>query len=119
MRAYSLDLRERVVAAYQDTPVIAQVARTFRLSESAVRSYVRAHAAGQPLAPVRHKGRVRILGEASHTALRAQVEQYPDATLAEHVEYYFEQHGVRVSIKTMDRMFERLSITRKKDRPRH
>lgn len=119
MRAYSLDLRERVVKTYEEVGVMAQVARRYDLSESAVRRYVRAHAAGRPLAPVRPKGRARLLGEDTHDTLRAQVEQYPDATLAEHVEYYVASSSVRVSVKTMDRMFDRLAITRKKDHPRH
>lgn len=105
-----------MVAAYQDTRVIASVARTLGLSGSAVRRYVRAQAAGTPLAPVHPKGRTRLLGVDTHAALLDQVQHHADAPLAEHAELWSHQTGQRVRVMTVQRMFARLGITRKKRR---
>jgi len=119
MRAYSLDLRERIVAGYHETPVIAEVARRFKISETAARRYICAHQAGQSLAPKPHPGRARKLGTDTHHIIRDQVTAHPDATLLEHVELFYATTAIRVCFKTMDRMFTRLEISRKKNDLRH
>lgn len=115
MKAFSLDLRERVVAGYQETQVYTQVARRFKISEGTVRKYVRVHNDGQSLAPKPHPGRAQKLGPETHHIIRDQVSAYPDATLLEHVEFFYATTGIRVCFKTMDRMFTRLGISRKKN----
>ena len=77
MRAYSKDLRERVVEAYEKTPVIAEVARRFKISYTAARTYIRAHQAGQSLTPKPRPGRARKLGTETHQMIRDQVAVKP------------------------------------------
>ena len=77
MRAYSKDLRERVVEAYEKTPVIAEVARRFKISYTAARTYIRAHQAGQSLTPKPRPGRARKLGTETHQMIRDQVADRP------------------------------------------
>ena len=115
MRAYSLDLRERVVAAYQEIPIITQVAKRFKISDYAARTYIRAHQAGQSLAPKPRPGRTRKLGAETHQIIRNQVATHPDATLMEHVELFYATTGIQVCFKTMDRTFTRLGIGHKKN----
>ena len=119
MRVFSLDLRERVVAGYQETQVYTQVARRFKISEGTVRKYVRAHNDGQSLAPKPRLGRAQKLGPDTHPLIRDQVATHPDATLMEHVEFFYATTGIRVCFKTMDRMFTRLGISHKKNGLRH
>lgn len=118
MRPLSVDLRERVVKAYETTPNYAELARRFLISESAVRNYVRTHQAGQSLQPKPYPGRAQKLSVEQHAIIQQQVEAHPDLTLQEHADLFFESTGIRVSFKTMDRTLDRLNITRKKDRPR-
>jgi transposase len=113
MRAYSLDLRERVVRAVAAGTPQAVVARTFGVGRATVERYLRRHRAGA-LAPRRSPGRPARIGPAMEPALRAQLEDAPDATLAEHCERWARAQGVRVSVSAMHRAIARLGWTRKK-----
>ncbi|WP_041230715.1 IS630 transposase-related protein [Deinococcus peraridilitoris] len=118
MRGYSLDLRERIVAAHEAGQRAAQVAAVFGVAEATVWRYLYAHRRGQSLAGRTSPGKPHLMKPEQHDLLRQQVEQHPDRTLQEHADLWFAQTGVRVSFKTMDRMLERLGVTRKKGRPR-
>jgi transposase len=113
MRAYSLDLRERVVRAVEAGSPRAVVARTFGVGVATVERYVRRQRAGA-LAPRPSPGRPARIGPAAWPALRAQLAAAPDATLAEHCERWAMERGMRVSAATMHRAIARLGWARKK-----
>src|SRR5690242_10874226 len=113
MRAYSLDLRERIVRAVEAGTPQAEVARRFGVGRATVERYLRRHRAGA-LAPRTSPGRPPRIGPAAESALGAQLKATPDATLAEHAEQWARTQGVRVSITTMHRAIGRLGWTRKK-----
>jgi transposase len=115
MRAYSLDLRERVVAAVAAGTPRAVVARAFGVGLATVERYVRRRRAGA-LAPRSSPGRPARLGADAEPALRAQLAAAPDATLAGHAERWARERGARVSAATMRRAIARLGWTRKKRR---
>jgi transposase len=113
MRAYSLDLRERIVRAVEAGTPRPEVARTFGVGVATVGRYVRLGRAGA-LAPRSSPGRPARIGPAAWPALRAQLAAAPDATLAEHCATWGRAQGARVSEATMHRAIARLGWTRKK-----
>ena len=111
MRAYSIDLRERVLAACGDGMGTAEVADTFGVSESWVRRLRQRNAAtGQvgPTTPAR-SGPTPALA-AHHDRLRQLVRDHPGLTAAE----YRTRLGVPVSVLTVWRALRRLGLTFKK-----
>lgn len=113
MKPYSLDLRTRIIKAVDGGMAKTVAARTFGVSYATVKRYVHREAADD-LAPHWNPGRRRIIDAAAEPALRAQLEAAPDATLGEHVAQWAHDHGVTVSVPTMDRSLDRLGVTRKK-----
>jgi transposase len=116
MRAYSTDLRERIVGAIARGVPQTVVAQTFGVGVATVRRYVTQQRTTGSLAPKRHPGPALRIGLAEQPALRAQVQALPDATLAEHCAEWERTHGVRVSAPTMCRALARLGWPLKKRR---
>jgi transposase len=114
MKAYSTDLRERIVRAVADGQPQTSVARRFGVGVATVRRYVTQQRTTGTLAPKRHPGPARRIGAAAEPALRAQVAAAPDATLAEHCAAWEQRQGVRVSGPTMCRALARLGWPLKK-----
>jgi transposase len=112
MKAYSLDLRERIVAAVAEGVSKAEAARRFSVDLSTVKRYVRRAAAGI-LAPRRSPGRPRRIGPEQEPALVAQVERRADADLAEHCRAWAAEQGAAVSRATMSRALARAGLARK------
>ena len=79
MKAYTLDLRERVVKFVEAGGTRAEAARLFRLGERSVYRYLAA-AKTNTLAPKTRWGHWRKLDPAQ---LQAHVRHHPDATLHE------------------------------------
>ena len=114
MRAYAMDLRERVVRAVAAGTPQSVVARAFGVGRATVERYVRRQRETGALAPSPIPGRPAAIGEGEAAALRAQVAAAPDATLAEHCATWERERGVGVSAATMHRALARLGVTRKK-----
>ncbi|MGH7861128.1 MAG: IS630 transposase-related protein [Candidatus Dormibacteraceae bacterium] len=110
MKAYSLDLRARIVGAVDRDLPHAVVARTFAVSVATVRRYLARRAQTASLAPRAIPGRPARIGPAAYPALRAQVAAIPDASLAEHRERWEATTGQRVSESTFCRLFQRLRL---------
>jgi transposase len=113
MKAYSMDLRERIVQAVLAGMPQAMAARVFGVGQATVERYLRRHRQGD-LAPRQSPGRPAEIGVEQTPELVAQLEAAPDATLAEHVATWAEATGVRVSVTTMHRTIRRVGWTRKK-----
>src|SRR3712207_8976465 len=63
MRAYSEDLRKKIVAAIERGMPRAQAARTFDVSLSSVKRYARSARQGDSLTPKKSPGRTRKVDE--------------------------------------------------------
>lgn len=113
MRAYSLDLRERIVRAVAGGMPQAVAATQFGVGRATVERYVRRQREGR-LPPRRSPGRPARIGREAEPALRAQLAAAPDATLAEHCAQWAQDQGRVVSVTTMHRAIARLGWTRKK-----
>ena len=116
MRAYSVDLRARIVRAVENGMSKAEAARRYEVGLSTVKRYVRRRAAGGTLRPGVSTGRPRALDGAAAAALRAQVMAHPDATLAEQRRRWTAAGGAAVSAATLGRALLRAGWTRKKSR---
>src|SRR6185437_898311 len=82
MKAYSVDLRERVVRAVHNGQPVSVAARVFSVSRATAERWVRRIAGGEPLGPSRHLGPPRRIGPSAEAALEAQLRAHPDALLA-------------------------------------
>ena len=112
MRAYSNDLRERIVAAVDrgDYP-LRQLAHLFSVSLSfLVRLLQRKRRTGSVDPEPHAGGPTPKLDAAAHARLLALVRDQPDATLAE----LRDRLGVSCSLMTIARALKRCRITRKK-----
>jgi transposase len=114
MKAYSKDLRLRVLAAVERGMPRAQVAKTFGVSVSSIKRYVRLREQTGDVQPKPIPGppaRKRMILEEE---LPAQVRLNPELTLEEHCELFEETHGVEVSAATVSRALKRLGLPLKK-----
>ena len=113
MRAYSLDLRERVWAdcrAGLKTPVVAQ---KYSVSQSWVRRLKQRQRATGSIAP-RPPSPGRPVTLAPHDArIRELVRDDPDATLAE----LRQRLGVKVSLSALSEYLRRIKLSFKKKSP--
>ncbi len=114
MKAYSEDLRIRVLAALDGGMSVTQTASTFQVSVSSIRRWRTQQAALGHLRPKRPPGRPRKIAPSTETRLRAHLSATPDATLPEHVSAWAQEQGISLSRWTMSRAIARLRISRKK-----
>src|SRR3712207_6990190 len=83
MRAYSEDLRKKIVAAIERGMSKAQAARTFDVSLSSVKRYARSARQGESLTPKKSPGRTRKVDEKAQVLLERDVEERPAATIGQ------------------------------------
>ncbi len=115
MRAYSQDLRERVIAAWESGNTQRWVAETYRVSTGTVKRYIKSfRETGQVRAIQQRRQQPRIRQE-DEPALREVVAGQPQARLEEYCAVWKAMTGVVVSPKTMSRMLVRLGLRQKND----
>ena len=111
---YSLDLRERAVALYDEGMSSLDVAEMLSVSDSWVRKMrLRRNSLGH-LRPGSPPGKERILTKAQEEELCHLVLEKPDVTLEELVELVARRLRVTVSISTVSRRLIEMGMTRKK-----
>src|SRR5262249_33853988 len=115
MKAYSEDLRERVIGAWQAGRTQDWIAETYRISTGSIKRYIRRYqATGSVRATVQRRQRPRISSE-YEPALRALVAGEPLAKLERYCAEWERETGIVVSTKTMSRMLVRLGLRQKND----
>src|SRR5918997_116454 len=98
MRAYSMDLRERVVAAVDAGMTQEQAAATFRVSVNTVARYLARRRDTGSLAPTTYRhGPVPEKKQRLQAWLPARLTVAADATLAEHTAAFSAEQGVVMS----------------------
>jgi transposase len=117
MKAYSQDLRERVLAAVDEGERSqAQIAQHFKIGLSTLELWRRIQReTGRSAALPHGGGQTRTLQECD-AFLRAEVKRQPDVTLEELCTRVAEAHGVQASPSMMCRELQRLKLPRKKRR---
>ena len=119
MQAYSLDLRERVVAAYEKgKTTVSAVATQFSVGETFVKKMLRQQRASGSLErlPPSRAGAKKVLEPKHRRWLAQQVKGQPDATLAELQTGLLARQTVSVSRATVSRELRQMRLPRKKSR---
>ncbi len=115
-RAKSLDLKERVVAAYERCGhTYAEVAELFRVGQATVSRYLRLKRETGSVARRPHGGgQKRLLSDIDLRRLRSLVERHPDWTTFEFLDAVNATRTRHVSRSTIVRALAALGFTRKK-----
>ena len=116
MKAYSLDLREKILEAYHPKEgSVRQRAQRFKVSARFVGELVSRFRQTGSFAPKPHGGgNPPRIDRSKYDMLSALVQQYPDATLKELCRYLEERSQVTASKSSMQRTLTKLQLTRKK-----
>ncbi|HJS18568.1 MAG TPA: IS630 transposase-related protein [Anaerolineales bacterium] len=117
MKAYSVDLRERVVASVENGEcTIPAAARRYKVSEPSIERWVARKRRMGRCAPLPHTGGpARKLAEAE-AVIRAAVKAQPDATLQELCEVVEQKTKIKSNSSMLYRELVRLQLPRKKSR---
>ena len=117
MKAYSVDLRQRVVAAVlRGDGTIAEIAELFGVGTTFVKKMLRLHRQGADLAPKPHGGGHTPRLDAKRLAkLKAHLKAHSDLTLDELREHLATVEHLSVSRATVGRALQRLNLSRKKN----
>jgi len=114
MKAYSQDLRQRVLRAVDQGHNQAEIAKTFAISVATIKRYLKQRREIGHVEPKAIPGRPALIGAALQEGLRAQLEAHPDARLEDHCRLWEEEHGMQVSTASISRAIALLGWTRKK-----
>ena len=114
MRAYSTDLKERLVRAVADGLPMREAARRFHVAVNTVKRAVVQQRETGSLARKPIPGRPREIRREQDAILLARLEAAPDATVLEHCAWWAEHQGQLLSEATMWRAIRRLGWTHKK-----
>ena len=110
MKAYSVDLRERVLAAVDAGTPHAEIVRVFQLSLATIGRYARLRRQGRSLQAKQPPGMRPRIGAPEREALQAQLTAAgSDASLEMHCRLWQQAHGVQVSVQTMSRVLARVA----------
>lgn len=116
MQAYSLDLRRRVVRAYEQADAsLAEVAEQFSVSVGFVKKMVRQWRATKDLTPKPHGGgKPKSLPPDLRQKLRGLVRAQSDITLVELQSFLATEEQTNVHAATISRTLKELGLPRKK-----
>ncbi len=118
MQAYSLDLRQRVVSAYENgVETILEVATRFQVSDSFIKKLLRRKRTTGTIAPIGHRGgQPKRLSEKHRKWILKTVLATPDITLEDLRESLLSEHNISASVPTLSRELRALNLRRKKSR---
>lgn len=113
MRAYSIDLRKRIVKAIEEGESQKAVAERYQVCRWTVNKFVRLYKEGN-LEPKKHPGQPAWLSKEDSKKLKKQVEKYPDLTLDEHSDLLYEKTGLKLARSTMHKYLDKMNLSLKK-----
>jgi len=115
-KAYSQDLRERVIAVYQEEKsTMKEVAKRFAVSRSWVNNLVQRQKQTGSVAAKPHGGGAVAKVTATHYPILEEIiDGQNDLTLIEISQRFAEKTGVKVSQSTICRALQEIELTRKK-----
>ena len=117
MKAYSLDLRQKIIDVYQNESISQrQLATRFGVAKSFVIKLLKQHRETGNIKPLPHGGGAKLKVNPQQLEILAQlIEEKNDATLEELCQMFQAKTKVIVSRATMGRMSQRLNLTVKKN----
>ena len=117
MKAYSTDLRERVIESVASGECnIPEAARRYKVSEPSIERWVGQHRKTGTCAPLPHAGGIPRKLATAEAAIRAALKTQPDATLQELCERVEQETKIKSDPSMMYRELVRLELPRKKSR---
>ena len=122
MRPYALDLRTRIVNAYDNEEgSVRELADLFAVTPNTVQNYLNLRRATGSLEPRPSGGggAEPLINEHGLEDVRRLVDERPDASESELAHEFEQRHGISVSRATMGRARRRLGMSRKKNASRH
>jgi transposase len=115
MKAYSEDLRQKVVYAVQQRGTSkSEAARLFGISLSSVKRYTRLASEGESLTPTKGGGRPPKADDATRKLLEEDIRTRPAATVKERRHFLESFAGKTLSEPTLRRLLKRMGFSRKK-----
>jgi transposase len=115
MKAYSIDLRKKIVQSVRKGISKSETARRFDVNRSTVQRYIKQLDEGGSLAPKKRPGSHPKLDESALLVLEQDLESRPWATHRQRSEFLYGICGVEVSEATICRAIKRgLYHSRKK-----
>jgi transposase len=117
MKAYSIDLRERVLSSVESGDCnIPEAARRYKVSEPTIERWIARKRSTGTFAPLPHAGGVPRKLAAAEAVIRAAVKAQPDMTLQELCEHVEKETKIKSDPSMMCRELARLKLPRKKSR---
>jgi transposase len=114
MKAYSVDLRERVIKSWENGRAQRWIAREFTIGLSTIKRWIKVYQETGSVEP-RHQERMKpLIKESDLVALQTMVDVDPDASLAKDIEQWAQKHSIKVSQATMSRALKRANRPQKK-----
>jgi transposase len=116
MKAYSVDLREKVLRAVDQRYPRQEIVKLLGVSEATIKRYLKQKRETGSVAPKAIPGRTPKKLGPLQAGLVGQLQAHDDLGLEEQCRLWEQSHGVRVSTSTMCRAIQRVGWTRKKRR---
>jgi transposase len=113
MKAYSEDLRKKIVSAIERGMSKAQTARLFDVSLSSVKRYARIAREGGSLEPRKSPGRPTKTDRKAQVLLEKDVEERPAATIGQRRRFLEHITGTPLSDSTVRRLMKRMGFSQK------
>ncbi len=116
MKAYSVDLREKVLRAVDQGHPREEIVKLLGVSRATIKRYLKQRRETGSITPKAIPGRTpKKLGQLQ-AELAAQLQAHDDLRLEDQCRIFEQTHGVRVSTSTMSEAIRRIGWTRKKRR---
>ena len=115
MKAYSEDLRKKIVQAIEQRGMSkSEAARLFGISLSSVKRYTKLASQGESLAPRKGGGRPPKADQTTKRLLEEDIRTRPAATLKERQHFLMSFAGKSLSEPTLRRLLKKMGFSRKK-----
>src|SRR5258708_9718499 len=114
MKAYSQDVRERILRAVVHGYSRAEIVQVFGISPATLKRYVKQQREEGHVRPKAIPGRPPKKRAPVEAGVLSQLQTHADATLEQHCTLWEQTQGERVSRWTMSRAIKKLGWTRKK-----
>jgi transposase len=114
MKAYSVDLRAKVLRAVDQGHPREEIVKLLGVSRTTIKRYLKQRRETGEVAPKAIPGRPPKKLGPLQAELAAQLQAHDDLGLEEQCRLWEQSHGVRVSTSTMSRAIKRIGWTRKK-----
>ena len=114
MRAYSQDLRERVLRAVDEGKPRGQIIELFHISRATIKRYLKQRRETGTVLPRPIPGRTPKKGAVLRAHVVELLQERPDARLEDYCQMWESKQGVKVSPSTMSRAIRQGDYTRKK-----